>query len=206
MVVHNVHILDASGSMDGSRMRTALEGINSEISELQKDDSATYLQTVVSFGYARDYKVLHNKQPIQEVGKVRVKAYGLTALYDAIGKTLEDVVRSRKPNEKTIVKVFTDGGENSSRSEYRNPEVLNEFIKKCEQLDITVAFIGTQPDVENIIRRLGIDRSNTLSHNNTSESIGQVFAQTMISTKEYVGKSLRGEDTLKGFYKQSGSL
>jgi len=206
VVVHNVHILDASYSMEGSRMRSALQGINSEISELKKDNSVKYLQTVVYFSGENQYYMPIDRRPIETVGEVVVKTLNMTALYSAIGKTLEHLVTHKKPNEKTIVKVFTDGNENASRGKYRRSENLRDFIKTCEGLDITVSFVGTKTDVATVVNRLGIDESNTLSHDNTKESIDKVFVETMTATKSYVGKSLRGESTLTGFYKQSGTL
>lgn len=206
VVVHNVHILDASYSMEGSRMRSALQGINSEISELKKDNSVKYLQTVVYFSGEDQYYMPIDRRPIETVGEVVVKALNMTALYSAIGKTLEHLVKRKKPNEKTIVKVFTDGDENASYGKYRRSENLRDFIKTCEGLDITVSFVGTKTDVATVVHRLGIDESNTLSHDNTKESIDKVFVETMTATKSYVDKSLRGESTLVGFYKQSGTL
>jgi hypothetical protein len=210
LVIHNIHILDRSSSMNsGGRIYSALQGINSEIEELKKDSSVTYLQTFVPFSYGNYSGRIGNeffKTPINEVETINTFASGYTALYQALGETLEDVLASKGPNEKVLVKVFTDGEENDSRGLYRSGAALLELIKQAEKRDVTVTFVGTERDVLQVISTLGIERSNTMSHDNTPDGITRAFAATASATKTYAMKSLAGEDTLKGFYKEEGKL
>lgn len=209
IVVHNVHILDRSGSMGRrssahSKLTNALIGINDEISELKQDNSVDYLQSFVLF----DDRIIVDsfRQPVKDMNPVNASHGGMTALYQAIGETLEMIIANKDDDEKTIVKVFTDGNENASRGKFSNSAELSAFIKTAEDHDVTVSFVGTVADTERVIRMLGIDESNTLVHNNTAEDVKRVFKTTASATKTYVARSLAGEDTLTGFYKQEGTL
>lgn len=209
LTVHNVHILDCSASMtwysgtSHTKFQTAKQGITKEVNSLSGSKDINYLQTLVTFSSSDQYKIECFKQKIGDfIFPTRVCHYG-TALYDAIERTLSKVIKEREPNEKTIIKIFTDGDNNEMYNKF-NP--AKELIKQCESLDITVTFVGTEQDVKNIISHLKIDESNTLSHDNTSESIEKVFDSSIQATRSYSTKALAGEDTLVGFYKQSGTL
>lgn len=208
LVIHNVHILDCSGSMNGSKIINAVRGINSEIDDLKGDTETTYLQSFVPFSYGGSSFRLPTAmaQPIGTVSKVTARASGYTALYQALGETLEYLKANKSPNEKTLVKVFTDGGENDSKGKYADSGVLSRLIDSCKELDITVTFVGTKTDVGHVISRLKIDESNTLVHQNTAESVQASFLASTKATRGYIKKAKAGEDTLVGFYKQSGTL
>lgn len=208
LVIHNVYILDRSGSMSGGKLENALKGINKELEELKSDNSVNYLQTFVPFDYGSVGRIGRDffKVPLHVVSPVYTVARGYTALYQAVGETIEDVLESKAPNEKVLIKVFTDGGENDSKGRFRYPEVLLGLIKQAEEKDITVTFMGTYNDIETVVREIGIDRSNTLEHDNTAQGVMDSFIQTSAATRQYAKKALAGEDTLKGFYKKSGTL
>lgn len=203
--IHNVHILDRSGSMRGQKLGNALEGINSEISELKKDSNVIYLQSFIHFG--NDMSTEKWRVGIQDVGHLHVNANGMTALNSTIGKVLEDILETRVGEEKTLVKIFTDGGENASRDKYRDNIVLSKLIKSAESKGVTVTFVGTEDDVQNVIEKLNIHKSNTISHNNTPEDIMRSFAETTEATMAYSKAVLDGEDVTAEFYsKTTGTL
>ncbi|MCA9381734.1 hypothetical protein KC678_05690, partial [Candidatus Dojkabacteria bacterium] len=100
--IHIVHILDRSGSMNGPKLVNANNGINAEIVELQKDTNVEYLFSLVHFG--SDIQTIYWQRPIQEVGFVNIISSGTTALYQAIGETLEKFPQTHP----VLVKIFTD--------------------------------------------------------------------------------------------------
>lgn len=204
-LIHNVFILDASGSMAGGKLINALEGINSEIKELQKDKKVDYLQTIVDFSSFDDIKTPYFKVKLSDVVSYTTKARDMTALNQAIGETLERIVSNQLKDEKVLVKIFTDGLENHSRK-YKSNSELSKFIKECESKGFTITFVGTNSDVAGVIRNLSIDVSNTLVHNNTPESVKASFKISTESTINYSSKVLRGENVLMGFYKEEGVL
>ena len=206
IVIHNVHIIDKSSSMIGSKLVNAVKGVNNEIKQLKQQTKVEYLETVVSFSYDRNYQVHLDKVPVSEASRISITGNGLTALNSSIGNTLERVMKTQQVGEKIIVKVFTDGGENASTGKYKSAQAVRELIDVCKTHDITVSFVGTENDVATVVKNLAIDASNTLIHDNTAAGVEQAFKTTQVATKKYAMRAMAGEDTLKGFYKESGKL
>jgi uncharacterized protein YegL len=202
-IIHNIHIVDVSGSMRGPRLRGAVQGVNQEIDELKKDDSVEYTHSLVEFSGASYIKTIAWKIPIADVPIYSSIDRDSTALNDAIGQTLERLVKEMKGDEKILVKIFTDGGENASVGKYRLSSDLREFIKSCEAKGFTITFIGTASDVQHVIQNLSIDASNTFMHDNTERGIYLASSARGASTLEYSKKVLRKEDVSKGFYSKT---
>lgn len=201
--VHIVNILDVSTSMTwGGKLDKALEGLNSEVSEFKNDAGVDYLYTLVRFSSSVMKDI--DKKDINTVGIIKSGTIGTTALYDAVGKTLTELLNSVSKGEKTVVKIFTDGEENCSK--YFTASKVSELVESCKANDITVTFVGTANDVNHVVRNLKIDASNTLSHDNTARGVADSFTVNMQATRSYVAKAKAGEDTITGFYKQSGTL
>lgn len=207
IVIHNAHLLDASGSMSGSKLDNALKGINGEVSELKLDKSTTYIHSFISFSGRNDIRKHENRTPIKLVPKIKINSRGMTALYQAIVETLNGIIAGAKPNEKTILKIFTDGGENNSDKSIYSADVVSETIKRAEAAGVTVTFVGTKTDVDGLLSKISSLRaSNTLTHTNTAESVATSFKISGSATKTYVNKAKAGEAVLDGFYKQEGTL
>jgi uncharacterized protein YegL len=201
-VIRNVHILDASGSMGGSKIANAIKGINDEISELRQNTTVRYFQTIVSFSYGNDILTHAMDVPVNLIPVFNTHTRGMTALYQAIGETLQKLIDTSMEGAKTLVKIFTDGSENNSRGEWRNADILSDFIKECQDKhDFTITFVGTKNDVAKVITRLGIDESNTLIHDNTAQGVERSFNKSVHATKAYSDKVKRGDDVSRGFYK-----
>lgn len=204
--IHNVYILDASGSMSGGKFNNALLGINGEIAELKKDKSVNYTQTIVDFSGYNDVQRRCTFTPIKSVRPYTASTRGMTALYQAVGETLNRLSPLVKNGEKVLVKIFTDGMENNSRGIYSNPYILSQLIKNCESNGFTITFVGTEFDVQTIIKTIGIDSTNTLVHNNTAQGVADSFNASFLATRVYVSSVKAGEDVKKGFYKKVGKL
>lgn len=207
ITVHNVHLLDASGSMVGGKYKNAIGGIKEEIALLANDKSRVkYTQTIIEFtsGWGIHGTVERRHTVVGDLKAaldfVPMGTDGGTPLYEALGNTLELMKEKKKQGEKVLVKVFTDGGENSSAGRFANPKVLFDLIKECEANDFTVTFVGTPTDTMTVIAKLGIDKSNTLTHNNTAEGVVFAFQQSASSTVSYSKSAIRGEDVTRGFY------
>lgn len=205
--IHNVHIMDASSSMDGGKFTNAVSGINEEIKALKKNTDAVFTQTLVTFSYADNIKTEAWKVDIAKQRIYKPQCDGMTALYAAIGQTLERLIKEANGVDKVLVKIFTDGGENDSQgTKWAKASVVSGLIKKAEELGMTITFVGTEQDVKNIINALKIDDSNTLVHQNTAASIKKTFAVTTDSTMLYASRAAAGKDVSRGFYKRSGTL
>ena len=192
--IHIVHILDRSGSMDGysgsSKIASALQGINTEVTELKKDTSVNYLFSLVDFG---DYTInkTYWQRPIAEVGHINIRANGGTPLYQAIGETLEGFPQTHP----VLVKVFTDGGENASRGKYNTAFAVKTLLTSLKDKDFTVTFVGTESDVATIQKTLEIAEGNTLVHDNTAEGVMRSFNKSMGATMSYASNVVEGKFT-----------
>lgn len=196
--IHIVDVIDCSGSMSGAKIRNAVKGINNGIDELKKDNIINYTYTLCDFSGCTDINFSNIVNKINNVNKVSFGPRGMTALYDAVGKTIKKVQKHIKDNEKVLVNIYTDGGENGS-IDY-NKTSLNELIKSVEGI-FTVTFIGTNYDVELVSKNLGIDKSNTLSYDGSAKGLGETMLLTKSARNVYADSVVAGKDVSLGFYK-----
>lgn len=207
-VIHNVHILDASGSMGGAKYNSAIEGINSEMALLKKDKTVKYTQTIIEFSSPVNTLLAKEHYFMEPMSKCisidGMGANGGTPLYEVVGNTLEKLALTKGENEAVLVKIFTDGGENSSTGKYINPKELNLMIKLCEKMGFTIAFVGTEFDVDSMVKRVGISKQNSLIHNNSAEDITRAFKMSSESTVSYSNAvAMDGIMSIGNFYNQS---
>ncbi len=114
------YILDRSGSMEPMQ-EPAVAAFNAFV-KAQLDVPGNARLTLIQFDDA--YEVPIAARPVQDVPELTAATYiprGMTALLDAIGRTVKDVDRrlsalpdTEKPG-KVILAIFTDGHENASR-------------------------------------------------------------------------------------------
>ncbi len=163
-----VFIIDKSGSMAGLEDDT-IGGINSFI-ENQKKEEGTALVTTVLF--STNYEKKHDRISLSEVEPMTHEDYrvgGGTALYDALGDTIEHIttvhryIRKEDVPEKTIFVITTDGEENSSHR-FGSTDVKKK-IKVCEKtLGWEFLFLGANIDAFAAADRIGIHRSRTAKY------------------------------------------
>lgn len=104
---------------------------------------------------------------------------GGTALYDAVANTITDLYASLKArggeNEKCLVIVMTDGGENSS-VEYGGLDGktrLFKLIKKYEKKgNWTFVYLGAGTDAYQESRNMGFAAGNTIAYSASAGSAG----------------------------------
>ncbi len=204
--IHNVFIIDASGSMAGSKYVNAISGVNELLNGITKDSDNNNTVTIVEFE-EKTIKVMLDTTDNIPVSYTGMGTGGMTPLNQAIGETLETMVKTRNKKygkgDKVLVSIFTDGGENSSRGKYSKPSELSKFIKELENDGFTITFIGTKEEVHYAINTLSMDMTNTLVHTNTAASIKSSFDRTLKSRQVYAKSVARGEDVKFGFYSKT---
>lgn len=200
--IHEVYLLDNSGSMGGSKFNNAVQGIKDDIRAAQETYSNIGMSCNVSLVmFESRVRTIFWEVPVKDVVVPRLETAGMTALYQAIGETLEKLINSIPKEDSVIVKVFSDGGENGSIGKYRVSGPVMDIIAKAKSLGYTITFVGTKEDTIFIIKNLKIDESNTLVHQNTGASVTESFNKTMSARSSFVSRMAAGEDVSKGYYK-----
>lgn len=107
-------VQDKSGSMDDLRSET-IGGFNEYVDELERTTDGRIDISLTQFDTSVFQKYVN--RPLSETPSLTPEDYvpgGMTALYDAIAKSIRSAEVSVSSNDKVIVVIMTDGGENSS--------------------------------------------------------------------------------------------
>lgn len=141
-----VAILDRSGSMGALRAET-IGGFNNFVEEQKKAEGEARL-TLVQFD--DQYQIDYEGKDVKEISPLDESTYiprGMTALYDAVGKTmitlgerLAKLDEDKRPGQ-VIVLIITDGQENSSR-EYAGDKLREMIAHQEEKYNWTFVFLG----------------------------------------------------------------
>lgn len=183
-----VCIIDRSTSIKTSGLiDSTIEGFNALLAK-QKMEPGEARMTVVLFdgdhyNPGSAYEVRYDGEPlhlIENLSRDNFVPKGMTALYDAIGKTI-DMIKTRVsnvPNEerpgKTIVAIMTDGEENSS-VEYKY-DVVKTMIETMEKdYNWSFLFLGAGIDAMKQGSGIGVQLGNTLSYNNSGDGTRSAF-------------------------------
>jgi len=135
-----VAIVDRSGSMMSCR-EEAEKGFNHFIAEQQEQPGEASF-TMAEFDDR--YDLLSDNEDLSTIGNYALVPRGLTALYDAVGKTLSTVNTRQKAKRyrgKTLVVIVTDGAENASK-EWRY-EAVQMLIKKLKKKGWEFLFLAS---------------------------------------------------------------
>lgn len=195
--VDQVIILDASGSMSGSKYDNARKGI---LEEIKLCGQLGYTITVIEM-VQQNRIITHcfKANPSQ----LKIKFIGAdgndTPLYDTIVSTFENLLFTKEENHKYLIKIWTDGQNNSGQSDQRDAE---KVIKSIEKEGNTVTFICTDKD-QHYIQRMGVHKSNIITYNNTGEDLKRKLQITRGATVDYSKRVAAGEDVTMGFYSKT---
>lgn len=204
--IHNIFLIDASGSMSGDKYDNVIMGVNTLLTSIKADVDTNNTVMIVEFEGSHIRTMLPLTSDIPAYYKP-MGTGGMTPLNQAIGETIEDVLSIRKnyyeKEDKVLVNIFTDGGENSSKGKYSKPKSVSDLIKKVEEENFTVTFVGTQDEVNYAIQTLSMDFSNTLVHNNSAADITRSFNDTVMARSSYSKSVAAGLDVKKSFYTKS---
>lgn len=190
-------ILDRSGSMaDKNIIVEAISGFNNFLDEQKKlKDKATL--TVALFDDR--YDLLYDDVDIKTVEKITKDTWsprGMTALFDAIGKTITTVranrakLGSEKP-DKVLVCIVTDGLENASH-EYTKSGIAN-LIKDCEREDWNFIYLAANQNAFSVGTGFGISGGNTYTFD-ASAAGAQNMSMTLNSASVSYRSMSRSDD------------
>ena len=190
-------VLDRSGSMTSIQDAT-VKGFNEFINEQKNAEGEAFI-TLVQFDDR--YELNYKSKPVNEVSDLVVgKTFvprGMTALHDAIGKTINDIDTDR---DVTFV-IITDGDENSSR-EFTGAAVKKMIQSMEKDKQWKFVYLGANQDAVTVAKSYGISGQNALTYtadaNHTTLAFANVSSNlsSMRSSKMDYLKTMRVDSTV----------
>jgi len=167
-------ILDRSGSMNQIKSDVIIE-FNRFLNEFNSEKSRFSL-----IQFNNEVESVFVNQKVNAINYLNDKNYipsGTTALYDAIGETLNQKIQfleAKKKPRKVIIAIITDGIENSS-IEY-SQETIRDLITSCkEKLNWRILFFGANQDSILEGGKIGIDKDFRMSIKFSKEGMRSAF-------------------------------
>jgi hypothetical protein len=174
-----VVVLDRSGSMR-SIDKATVEGFNKFLDE-QKNSEGEAFVTLVQFDdrYEMNYKNVPVKNVDNLVLNETFIPRGTTALFDAIGKTIEEL----KTDRDVVFVIITDGEENASKIYKR--EAIMKMIETQTNEGWKFLFLAANQDAIQAGGSIGIKGSNSINYSSNDISTANVFASVSDNMSKY---------------------
>ena len=192
-----INIIDNSGSM-GSMIDTAINGFNEFLIEQQKVEGKALVTTVL---FNNKYEKLYDSLDINECYQLNKENYitgGMTALYDAIGKTIQheldilgNLPKEERP-EKYLCVILTDGYENSSK-EFDRSKVKSLIDEMKEGFNWEFIFLAANEDASLTAETMGISKGNSYSFTNNADGLRDAYKGVSYAAMSY--RSMSFSDT-----------
>ena len=169
--IFNLIIIDESGSMQSIK-KEVIDNVNETIQTIRsaqkKHDDQEHYVSLVTFN--DDVKTVYECVAVDEVKELTAETYQpscCTALYDAMGISLNALRKKVAEEDKVLVTVVTDGYENSSK-EYSG-KAIKALVDELKAKDWVFAYIGANQNVEAVAASISI--TNTLKFCATSAGV-----------------------------------
>ena len=166
--IFNLIIIDESGSMQSIK-KAAIDSVNETIQTIRsaqkKHEDQEHYVSLVTFN--DDVKTIYECEPVDEVKELTAETYKpdcCTALYDAMGISLNALRKKVAEDDKVLVTVVTDGYENASK-EYSG-KAIKALVDELKEKNWIFAYIGANQDVEAVAATISI--TNVLNFEATS--------------------------------------
>jgi len=171
-------IADRSGSMFGiiDEARNSINRFIEEQQEVKGEAKFTFVMFDEMYNKINDREDLKTVKP---VGK-EYSSRGMTALFDAIGKTINHITselektKKKDKSKKVIVAIITDGMENSSH-EFKKKDIAKMIKTQQEQYNWEFFFFGANIDAFAEGASLNIASTNTFSYDATTVGIATAY-------------------------------
>ncbi len=177
MNVEIVCVIDRSGSM-AAVADDAIGGFNSFLASQKELGEARF--TLVLFDH--DYQLIYNGEDLSSIPGLDHKSYvprGTTALYDAIGRTIDQVGErfkySRNSPEKVIFVILTDGKENAS-TDYDREKVAQMIKHQQDKYSWEFLFLAANQDAFAEGQAMNIKTDNTAHYESSKAGTRGAYA------------------------------
>jgi Mg-chelatase subunit ChlD len=201
--VHNLLIIDASGSMFCIYNPT-LTGMNETLQTIrvaqQTHPDQVHDVTLVTFNSAQ-FNFIYRHTPAAEAVDIKPEQYiptSTTPLYDALGRSLTMLRSKVLKDDVVLVTIITDGYENAS-IEY-NGAAIKKLIESLEAEGWVFTYIGANQDVEAVAHDLAI--KNHMEFDASDEGANMMFDKMSSACVEFYGRISKSskDDLQSGFF------
>lgn len=198
-------ILDGSSSMTTGKQAT-IDGFNSQanaVREGAKTAGETRFTEVFFANEVQVRRVAASLDQLEPLSDANYHPEGGTALYDAIGSTIASLLQTpgiNCRNTATLVTIFTDGEENSSR--LYSVHTVRELISRLEATGRwTFALVGPSRSVGTLAQMLAVKPGNVAGF--APESVASrraVFDKMVGASATYMSARSLGETSAHSLY------
>lgn len=187
--VFNLIILDESGSMS-TIAKQAVSGLNETfqtIRNAQKEHKEQqHFISFVTFNSSRIRTVM-NRQMVSADKKLKWKDYNpddCTPLFDAMGRSLDELKGHVGKDDVVLVTIITDGYENASK-EYSGRDIKH-LVAQLKEKGWVFAYIGTNQDVDAVADDMGI--RSRMSYEYSDRGASDMFEAECTSKRQFFCK------------------
>ena len=191
--IFNLIILDESGSMLSIK-NEAINNVNESLQTILKAQKENPDQEhYVTFVYFNNrHKTIWDRIPAAEAKAITENDYNpscSTALYDAMGFSLNELRPNVADNDRVLVTIVTDGMENASR-EY-NGNAIKILVDELKAKGWVFAYMGANHDVEAAAAHISI--TNIMKFQATAEGTS-IMTNRSNNSRERLYRRMSEED------------
>lgn len=197
LITHVAFVIDRSGSMYNTAQQ-AVDGFNSQLEEVQQNakdqDIRCSLVTFNNEVYEHLWET--DAKELKAATYESFKPGGWTAMYDAMGYTIDKLMKTTDPNEEGttyLIFVISDGEENYSKH-FKGPQIAS-LVKEAESAgNWTISYMGcSQEDLQKVSQTTGIKLDNMAAWENRTE---RGTRRAMVRSRERMNKYFAGKVAL----------
>jgi uncharacterized protein YegL len=197
-------LLDSSGSMQ-SISREAVDMFNEQVRAIRKGAAEVDTKvSLVTFASEANAPLFFNTDVsnLKELDYDQYNPNGGTAMYDAIGTTIDALKLLPEANEENtsfLMVIISDGQENASKK--FNSAAIAERVKSLQDgKRWTFSYLGANQDLTKVSQQLGFFAGNMMSFNSSSAGVNTASVANSGSTANYMTSRSLGVKGLTNFY------
>ena len=188
-------VLDESGSML-AQQQVIINGFNEQLATMRQEEKAgdiRYLVTLTKF--SDNATMIYKDVPLEQVADLTEQTYtpkGWTALYDAIGMTIDTATQGETD---VLVTILTDGFENKSR-EWKKAAIKTLIDIRQRENKWGFVYFGANQDAWTEASNLGVLNAVNYTMANTGQAISAMSAVRSCYTSSVTSGNYNSLDKL----------